>query len=276
MPPQRSPQLFANLPSTQPTAASDGHAAAAAVLAEMPTGQAQLHWVTPGFASDESSVLQPPVLSPAASSARPPLAARPLRAAEVRGMALPPRRPATLVAAASTPPRRTSAMQSGKRALGASTTLKGGADATAAGGTAHEEDGASPVSIAEAARRGARATTSPMVPVGGGGSRASTPSQPAVSRAASPGSADLHAPPSSSGVRRSSLLKAPLQMRQAPVVVPPRGLSYRVCRGGLLPTTPVSLESGRLRERLRSPRPCQPRAFESWSSRASSAHPRRR
>lgn len=82
-------------------------------------------------------------------------------------------------------------------------------------------------------RAGARVpTTTPMVPVGGGGSHASTPSQPAGSRAASPGSADVTAPPSSSGVCRTSLFWAPLQTRGAPVVVPPRVLTFRVVHGG--------------------------------------------
>lgn len=69
MPLRRSLQLVNDLPFSQPEVGPDGEVEAAAVLAAMRRGQAQLRWVTQEGDSNMSSDLQPPPPSPGVSSA---------------------------------------------------------------------------------------------------------------------------------------------------------------------------------------------------------------
>lgn len=62
-------QLVNDLPFSQPEVGPDGEVEAAAVLAAMRRGQAQLRWVTQEGDSNMSSDLQPPPPSPGVSSA---------------------------------------------------------------------------------------------------------------------------------------------------------------------------------------------------------------
>lgn len=169
-------------------------------MAAMPTGQAQLHWIAPGCATDASSDLAPLLPSPAASTARPPLATGRLSTAGVREMVLPPRRPGLPAAGASTPPRRTSGVKSGKRPLGMPISPNSSSAAEGTGGQARKRgtavaarapiahpdrlagskaggdgDGASPVSVADVARRDKRAMTAPVAARGKGASEPNDP-----------------------------------------------------------------------------------------------------
>ena len=85
MPLRRSLQLVSDLPFSQPEPHDDGEANAAAVLAAMPGGQAQLRWATPSNATEFSSGLAPPPSSPGVSAARPPLSARLYRVRHLPG-----------------------------------------------------------------------------------------------------------------------------------------------------------------------------------------------
>lgn len=107
---RRSLQLVSDLPFSQPEPHDDGEANAAAVLAAMPGGQAQLRWATPSHATELSSDLVPPPSSPGVSAARPPLSARVTPVAGAHGLVLPPRRnrarPPAPGAGAMAPPRQ--------------------------------------------------------------------------------------------------------------------------------------------------------------------------
>lgn len=227
------------------------------MLAAIPRGQAHLRWMTQGDAAEESSDLPPPLPSPAASAARPPLATHRPPTGAASGLVLPPRRLAPPVAA-STPPRRASVLKSRKRALGVSTTFNGGSAVWSPGapprkrGTAAAADasttppgrpsahkatgskyGASPVSVTDAARRGARATATPVAPDGARALPANSSRLPTLHPATSPSPLGLQDAPAvvSQGVHRPSLFKAPLQTRLAAVVGPPRGISFDVLQG---------------------------------------------
>lgn len=153
VPLRRSLQLVNDLPFSQPEVGPDGEVEAAAVLAAMRRGQAQLRWATQEGDSNMSSDLQPPPPSPGVSSARPPRSAQPAMGGATRGIVLPPRRAATRTADAFTLPHQTGAAANGD------VTLTGRAAAVVAGVRTPPGGGRARASgvVARPRRRGAAA-----------------------------------------------------------------------------------------------------------------------
>lgn len=238
------------------------------MLVAMPNGQAQLHWTTPGTASDASSDLAPLPPSPSASAARPPLLARILPAGKARATVLPHRRPATMATGRGPLAGRIPSYKSriGTPVAAAAAARRGMASGAAVASRQVQNPGAggaaasvvvapvprqpdnigafdddfeiSPVSVAAAPRYGTSGGCAPAarrgwvapMPIARRRGVASAPFELSSPMAPTASLTPRVAGSSSSGAHRPSLLARPLQTRPAGAAAQPRALTFRVPR----------------------------------------------